>query len=176
MPKGRSYRPGSRRSDLGKGDAELSEARWAWLRCNLGQVITMVNPTESGDPDIKLLHTTQQSRYALNLTALTELELLAYKKLVDTTIDWALPIVRERDANAAAAFEQGDDRYPRSYRPLPQLIFRKGNEQAHWEELRKRSERTPVVESAPNDPNAGLPSASSEVPDGDAGRHGGEND
>ena len=152
----RRYKAGPRRDDLNKPDAQMSPGRWAWLKCNLGQLVIMVNPTMKS-PDVKLIHPFPRGRgVTFNLTALTEQELDAFESLVRTAIDWARPIVRERDKDAEQAFANGDDSMPRVYRQVPQLVFRKGHEPAHWAELRQRPEGSADVAPAPNDPNAGL--------------------
>jgi hypothetical protein len=167
MPE-RRYKAGTRRTDLGKSDAEMSPNRFAWLKCVFGQLVIMVHPTEpvEDDFDVKILYPQPSGRNIyFDLTSMTEEELDAFDKLMSTAIKWARPIVKERDKRAADAFAAGDDRFPRVYRALPQLIFRKGHERAHWKELRERREGDAGVVGVPGDPNSGLPPAGGQVPE-----------
>lgn len=55
----------------------------------------------------------------LNLTAMTEEEVLAFKQMVVDTCDFVLPIVRERDRIAREAAKAGDMTYKRLWRSDP---------------------------------------------------------
>lgn len=179
MGERRSYRPGTRRTDLGKSDAQMSPNRFAWLKSVLGQLVIMVHATADveDDFDVKILYPQPRSRgIYFDLTSMTGAELDAFEKLITTAVGWARPIVKERDRRAQEALDRGDDSFPRVYRPIPQLIFRKGHERAHWEELRQRPDGPTEVVGLPVDPNRGLPAPSGEVPQRDPGSDVGEDD
>lgn len=141
----RSYRPGHRRSDLGKDFSQqgiMSESRWAWVRVAIGQFVILVDEDDNEEiKKIRLFHPIQNSR-PINwvLTALTEEELLKLKELFDAAFEWALPIVRLRDKEAADAFEAGDDSHARVYRQVPQLVFRKRPVGEHGSRVLQRPE------------------------------------
>lgn len=77
---------------------------------------------------------------SMNLTRMTEEELLATKKLLDRAFELALPVVQRRDKEANDALDQGDDTYPRVYRAVPQLVYREGAVTEYRESLHGRLE------------------------------------
>lgn len=144
---GRSYPLGSRRSDLPgmnkrERDGLMSESRWAWVRNVIGQFVILVTPTEDKPDDltVRLFHPIpNRPSIDWNLTAMTEEELLLFKELIDLAFEWALPVVRNRDKEAADAFAKGDDSHARVYRQVPQLVIRKRPEHEYREGVSKRS-------------------------------------
>lgn len=58
------------------------------------------------------------------LTSLSERDLTSLKAFFDYAFECALPIVRELDARAARALENGDDSDPRIYRAVPEFVIR----------------------------------------------------
>ncbi len=76
----------------------------------------------------------------MNLTRMTEPELLAIKQLIDQAFELALPVVRQRDEEADEAFNEGDDSFERVYRAVPKLVFREGAVAAYMQSLRNRPE------------------------------------
>lgn len=143
----RSYRLGSRRSDLPgmktrERDGLMSESRWAWVRNTIGQFVVLVTPTENKPEDktIRLYHPIpNRPSVDWNLTAMTEEELLLLKELIDLAFEWALPVVQNRDKEAADAFANGDDSHARIYRQVPQLVVRKRPESEYREGVSERS-------------------------------------
>lgn len=144
----RSYRPGHRQPDLTNNktkkmnDGLMSKNRWAWVRVIFGQFVVLVQEeTDEIEHTISIYHPTKTGRaISWNLTSLTEEELLKLKELFNAAFDWALPVVRQRDKEAADAFAKGDDSYARSYRQAPQLVFRKRPEREYGEGVQQRSQ------------------------------------
>lgn len=161
---GRSYPLGSRRSDLPgmkkrERDGLMSESRWAWVRNVIGQFVILVNPTEGKPEDltIRLFHPIpNRPSMDWNLTAMTEQELLLFKELIDLAFEWALPVVRNRDKEAADAFAEGDDSHARVYRQVPQLVIRKRPESEYREGVSKRSGIIPGLTGGAIDPDEQL--------------------
>ena len=79
----------------------------------------------------------------LNLTQMTEEELLALQNLLEMSVKLALPVVRQRDKEAQDAFTKGDDAYERVYRAVPQLVYREGTIEAYGESLHQRPDDLP---------------------------------
>lgn len=113
----------------------------AW--CNVeGSKITLIaqpNHKETGD-DLVLGTGIMGMRGGslMNLTRMTEAELLAIKQLIDQAFELALPVVRQRDEEANAAFNQGDDTFERVYRAVPKLVFREGAVAAYMQSVHER--------------------------------------
>jgi len=62
----------------------------------------------------------------INLTGLTEDELLALRKVIDAAFDAALPTCQMLDQQAKEAQENGDDAFARLYRQVPDIVVREG--------------------------------------------------
>lgn len=62
--------------------------------------------------------------YSINLTMMTEDELLAFKQFVSEITELALPVCQLRDKLAREDYEQGRDNYDRIYRSPPQVVTR----------------------------------------------------
>src|SRR4051812_5511914 len=101
----RSYKVGHRRKDFSKTPGQLSRNRWGWVKVFFGQFVIWADYRRDEDGnetdevlDFKLLHPIpNRPPITWNLTACTEEELIALKHLLDTSIEWALPIARRRD-------------------------------------------------------------------------------
>ncbi len=125
-----SYQPGRRNKlpkQASKGD--YAESRYAWARIEQGQFVILVHAepedqSESG-PDIVLLIQRSKLNFSTILSAMTEEELDAVEDILSSAIKWARPICQLRDKEANDAWEQGDDTRRRSYRAVPQLVYRK---------------------------------------------------
>jgi hypothetical protein len=61
----------------------------------------------------------QRALTTMDLTSLTERELVALRQFLNDVIDRALPIVQSLDRIAASAAENGDVSYKRLWRPDP---------------------------------------------------------
>lgn len=143
----------------------MSENRIAWLRTINGQFVLLHYPEgslnedgEEGDTDrsgqfdterqygynlqllIPILH---RKPLTINLTSLTIEELEMTRQFFNTAFDMAEPVVRLRDQVAEDAFANGDDSFARSYRPVPQLVIRKRQEQLDVPRLHLGSEDPP---------------------------------
>lgn len=138
----RQYRAGHRRRDFHYGNRQFSESRYGWVRTYLGQFVILVDKADDdGDLNVTLYHPKEKARpVALNLTDCTEEELIAMKDLFDKAFELAIDTARRRDKVAEDAFQRGDDRYARSYREVPQLVYRQGALDAHREGVRERHE------------------------------------
>lgn len=150
-----SSRAGNRTRRYTPGYGKLSSDRVAWLRTvPTNQIsISVVDPIgvlDKEDPDFEqkaaksekgdnvLLFVTVPGRrnpLTWNISAMTSEELEAARKFFNHLFDLADPIVRERDKVAKDAYDKGDDSYTRSYRQLPQLVIRQGQESRHSESL-----------------------------------------
>lgn len=115
----------------------FSKNRLAWLHCVMGQFVVMkdydVDELEKIqlDPEwgatYRLLIPRAGTRpVALNFTAMTHEEFVAFRKLFDLICELAEPVILERDRIAQDAFDKGDDSFNRSYRQIPQLVIREG--------------------------------------------------
>lgn len=173
----RSYKPGHRNGkDYSKNLGQLSRSRWAWVKIYFGQFVIWADyrKDEEGNEtdevlDIKLLvPVPNRQPLAWNLTASTEEELVAFKHLVDTAIEWALPIARQRDKEAADALDAGDDSHSRIYRQVPQLVYRKGPESQYGQGVHNRPEDADAVPSGDGDLDGGLRVPGADVAERDA--------
>jgi hypothetical protein len=81
---------------------------------------------EIGDTLRLMISTTSGRPYTLNLTAMTEEELVAFRGILTLALRMTEPIVKDRDREAARRYADGDDSFSRSYRQLPQFIIREG--------------------------------------------------
>lgn len=85
-------------------------------------------------PEIVINFIRNKRSFALALTELTEVELLAIKELLMAAFDIAEPIVKERDriANESRDTEAA---FTRSYRMLPSVFIRPGTQSLNGQEL-----------------------------------------
>lgn len=99
------------------------------------------------------------------LTVLTEKELIALRSLWEHAFKLALPVVQERDREAAHAAAQGDDSYRRIYRQLPEFHIRTRKVKPHSSSVLDGS--SDVSEGLGDDGSSpgGLPEAGSGVAD-----------
>lgn len=117
----------------------MGDARFMWLRTNLGQFVAQRYENENPEPEedehddpelgptyVLILPRMSGRPVRFNLTSLTEEELTLTRQFFETLFDLALPVVRHRDKVAQHAADQGDDSYVRIYRQVPQFIERKG--------------------------------------------------
>lgn len=115
----------------------------AWVTVETGKVTVFrqSNKHESGDDLILGTGIIAHSGGSmLNLTKLTEAELEAIKQVIDQAFALALPVIRQRDEEANAAFTEGDDSFDRIYRAVPKLVFREGAVKAYLESVHERPE------------------------------------
>jgi hypothetical protein len=125
MPKpGKSKKFGS--------NATKAESRLvATIYTNLVRVSIHNNDDNNYDGEVGpaiVLSLAQMSRYGefdINLSKLTEEELIAFKAILDEAFEWALPIARVRDAIAQEVFEDGGEPFDRIYRAVPTVHYRK---------------------------------------------------
>lgn len=133
MAKGehRHYRPGSRR---GPGAGRMSDLRKMWVRVGKWELILYMGEVEDEqEPDFDLgesvfftITYAGSKKATMNLTAFTEEELSAFATFVERVVEQARPICKVRDDAAKEAFDEGDDSFIRLYRPVPEIIVRKG--------------------------------------------------
>lgn len=156
----RSYPLGNRRSQFKGTKGQFDPARFAWTLNNIGEFMILVNPVEDGSqagPSVRIFSPIARRNYNVSwdLTGLTEDELVALKQIFDTAFEWALPVVQQRDKDAADAFERGDDSQIRVYRQVPQLVFRKRPEQEYGQSVLHRPENvSPVDDDGSTDPGS----------------------
>lgn len=140
----RQFRPGHRNnSKLSPyGNRRLSEDRFGWVRTFLGQFVILTSVSKDDMMlNVTLFHPRERGApVTLGLTECTEEELLAMKELFDKAFELALPTTRRRDKVAHDAFQRGDDSYARSYRQIPQLVYREGALGTHSEGVQERPE------------------------------------
>jgi len=144
----RRYSGGSRGNAQIRGTGKMSENRVAWVKANFGQLVILkyddADPGGDTDqpgktepdsgPTIRLYVPRPNARdFSLNITALTEEELLAFEEFMAFLFELAKPVVRERDRIASEALADGDDSYTRVYRQAPQFVVRQGAKPADGE-------------------------------------------
>lgn len=119
-------KPGSSTSGMAVG--KVGEDRVAWLDTSEGTLI-YYNSKDESDVEVasEVRLSIQKSKVplvSLNLTSYTIEELEAVATFIINLINKARPIVKWRDQEAEEAFQNGDDSFSRSYRPLPHLVDR----------------------------------------------------
>lgn len=141
----RTYRPGSRNGNFrnDRNEDKMSENRLVWVRTVMGQAVLMyygrgVDP-ESDEPvsekrrkelddmgpSVRLFLPRPNARTIIfDITSLTLDELVKLREFYNLLFDLAEPSVRLRDKVAQDAFNNGDDSYTRSYRPLGEAVVR----------------------------------------------------
>jgi len=143
----RNFRPGRRDGQSPYGNRQLSEDRYAWVRTFLGQFVILLDTSaEDGDLNVTIYHPREKrAAVALGLTELTTEELDAMQELFNKAFELARPTTRRRDEIADEAFQRGDDRYARSYREPPQLVYRQRTLDKHSEGVQQRPAPVPAV-------------------------------
>jgi hypothetical protein len=139
-----SYQPGQRKRQYGENH-KIAETRAAWVNTEATKAVILLGEDKGSGPDV-VLFLPRPGRIpdvAINLTNLTEPELTALSDLFEAAFIWARPVVRQRDKEADDAWQNGDDSYSRSYRPLPTVVYRKRPEYEHGESVRERLEGVP---------------------------------
>lgn len=141
-------------------DGRMSDRRIAWLEFLFGKIIVrQFLPEDETDPELKEYAEENQvgptvivqmdigrggrRPVYLNLTALTEAELRAFRDVMNFAFDLAEPVARDRDEVANRAKEAGDDSYARVYRAVPQFIVRAGKVIPYGEGVQDRSDDVP---------------------------------
>jgi hypothetical protein len=138
------------------GHFKLSENRIAWAKTSITTLALMRytedqmrayeellpgDEYEYGDTLRLLITTTTTGRpFSLNITAMTHDELVAFRDLINLTLEKAEPIVLERDRRAQEAYANGDDSFTRSYRQPPQYVVREGAVGSDNQGVHNRSE------------------------------------
>jgi hypothetical protein len=160
----RQFKPGVRNYQRGQvSEGRMSRSRRAWVKTAISTFVLYrhdpLEPPEEGDEEategyqenvkgenalgynyrIAIPIPRLRKPLNLNLTALTEAELLAVKEFFDLAFSLALPVVRDRDRIAKEAWDAGDDSYPRVYRALPEFVVRGGKDGQHSSSLQVRS-------------------------------------
>lgn len=147
MPSKRPFKPGMKtRYKPGR----FTDERKAWVETSIGTIILQIfkytgsTATQDTDEDsddtevydaisidaertdtIRVYFPARGGRpLSINVTSMTEEELLHVAHFFKAVFEIALPLVRERDRMAQDAFNQGDDSFARNYRPVPRLIVR----------------------------------------------------
>ena len=121
-----SYKPGERKARFGVNH-QMTDDRYAWITCEAGKFLILVGEDKGSGSDVVIHHPRpgKMPDLAIKLSILTEPELDALEELFMSAFAWARPVVKQRDKEAADAYEQGDDSYSRSYRALPTVVYRK---------------------------------------------------
>lgn len=164
------WRPGSRRPvPTGK----FTENRESWVRLNTQQYILYKNPqdTRTMEPgeEYIILIISNRREIKMNLSGMTQQELLALKTFLNRAFDMAEPICEERDRAANEAFEAtGDDSFVRLYRRAPEFVIRRGKVGQHTSGIPSGSEPDPSVGEDGRDPDRRPGGYSGEVVELDA--------
>lgn len=139
-----SYNPGERKARFGVNH-QLSEDRYAWITCEAGKFLILVGEDKGSGPDVVIHHPRpgKMPDLAIKLSILTEAELDALEELFMSAFAWARPVVKQRDKEAADAWERGDDSYTRSYRQLPTVVYRKRALAEYRESVSERPDGVP---------------------------------
>lgn len=131
MPRSDHANPYKRQSHKKRDYSERQQtpSYWAgWMRTYRNQVVRILSSKKEGEgPDVLLYWPpgpNGRNNLALNLSDLTEAELLALRGFLEGTFDLALPVCRLRDGNANERFTDGDDSDSRVYRQLPEVVER----------------------------------------------------
>lgn len=118
----------------------------AWCSVEGAKVTVMAQPNDKESGNDLILGTGimgMRGGSLMNLTRMTEPELLAIKQLLDQAFELALPVVRQRDEEANEAFNEGDDSFERVYRQVPKLVYREGAVKEYMQSLRNGPEDLP---------------------------------
>lgn len=100
----------------------------------MGQFVVLIYPKtddmpieefEDGLDSVVFYHAKDSGQaWSIDLTRFTEAELDAFVQVFNDAVGEARLTIRRRDEVAENAHSAGDDSYERSYRPLPQLVYR----------------------------------------------------
>lgn len=128
-------------------DTKFSENRAAWIRIETGTYVIILGDDIGEGSDVVFYIPPALGRkfgaVSINLTSLTSEELVALRELFNTALDWAEPVVAQRDKEARIAWENGDDSHARNYRALPTVVYRKRPFGEHGESLLERPQGVP---------------------------------
>lgn len=128
--------PGEKRRIVQRLKGHMSDRRRAWLNAG-GQVFTLyIAPGDEAEEDqppqvgdsVYLYITRGKYKARVELTDMTQAELVATKQILDMAFANALPTVIRRDAEAEEGFNEGLTSNPRIYRDAPRLFVREGEE------------------------------------------------
>jgi hypothetical protein len=89
-------------------------------------------PVEPGD-NIVIAFDSGYKKFAVNLSAMTTEELLMWQQAIGIAIEWAAPIVQERDRVAREAADNGNDIFYRRHRAAPKLSVFQRQSRPHAE-------------------------------------------
>jgi hypothetical protein len=84
---------------------------------------------EDGHEMFILLSPPRGTAVRVDLTALTEAELTAFKYVIDVACANALHICKKRDEVAEAALDEGSTKYTRVFREWPRILLREGTKE-----------------------------------------------
>jgi hypothetical protein len=108
-----------------------SPTRKLWT--NLGRIEFALHIDEENDADgvlpshgIVIKSASMSRGFRVDLTDMTEQELLSVRKFLNESIDGALPLVRQLDEHAKEMSDHGDHHYPRLYRQVPVYVDLRG--------------------------------------------------
>lgn len=158
----RRYDPNDRVPD-GIQKARIQQDRVAWVRCDWLDVIqSRMHTVDTYDDDVDVTEEDKQVEYGnevrlklftrngkgmmLPLTHFTASELDAMKEIIDRAFSEARGESHRRDVAAQEAAENGHDTFARLYRPVPQVMYRKGEKRQHDEGVRSGSSGDAGVE------------------------------
>lgn len=152
-------RVGSRSGKYGSKRA-IDDDSVAWAFNESGKFTIFLRENEKGEsgPDI-VMSCVQQGRYggsSVAITDMTEEELNSLKVLFAEAAEWALPVIRRRDAEAQDEFDKGNDTFKRIYRQVSQLVFRQRPSSEHREGVFDGSEDVHEGGSRRDDSDGGV--------------------
>jgi hypothetical protein len=111
-----------------KGNSDLSAAsRFLWTRLAYHSLNVNTPASQIGKGHSRVIFSLTRGQgqpVVIDLTALTAVELEAFKQSVLIATEVAAPICAELDHRAQEEMENGDDSNPRCYRPLPSVVIR----------------------------------------------------
>lgn len=103
--------------------------RRMWSKLDRANLIGYVIPSDGEiGPEVVATFGQGKSRHSINLTSLTEEELLVFKRFIDIMVAAAMPVVQDRDQIAEVALADGITDYPRCFVATPRLWIREGKE------------------------------------------------
>lgn len=107
------------------GNVDVSPTtRFIWTRLAYHQA-SVNTPENDGQTRVLFsLNRGQGKPVVIDLTALTLVELEAFRQTVLIATEAAAPICKELDLRAQKEMENGNDANPRCYRPLPTVVIR----------------------------------------------------
>ena len=113
-----------RRSPKAAISFESVKGKKLWTAITHGIAFYSVNPPQGEEPgsDVIIYFPYPNGHYLFNLSNLTLEEYNNVRKIIATALTAALPIIKERDANAAKLIESGEVGPTRAYREIPRLF------------------------------------------------------